>query len=397
MQYDLVFEGGGAKGFVFVGALQEFEERGHTTGRLLGTSAGAITACLLAAGYRAGEMLEALREKKDGRSVFTAFMGDIPPTSKEAARRSSVRRLLRDINVGIIPDRLEERLDDHLVDQIANRPSFRHFYSFMEYGGWFSADAFVAWLTDKLNGGESGGKPRRFGSLTLSQFRTVTGVDLTVVASDVTAGRMLVLNHRTAPAVPLVWAVRMSMSIPLLWQEVVWRKAWGEYRHQDLAGHAVVDGGLLSNFPLELFLSKEKAVVETMGQSTSERLLGMLIDEGRGVPGAPAARPRAREGVDWARLPAIRRLGNLVNTMLSAHDRLVMEAYAEIVVRLPAKGYGTTEFDMSGRRREALVAAGRDAMKTYFTLQERTALAAAPAREMAARPDADRIALQILE
>jgi predicted acylesterase/phospholipase RssA len=48
MEFDLVFEGGGAKGIVFVGAVQEFEALGHTADRLLGTSAGAITATLLA-------------------------------------------------------------------------------------------------------------------------------------------------------------------------------------------------------------------------------------------------------------------------------------------------------------------------------------------------------------
>ena len=44
MQYDMVFEGGGAKGMVFVGALEVILAQGHTHGRLLGTSAGAITA-----------------------------------------------------------------------------------------------------------------------------------------------------------------------------------------------------------------------------------------------------------------------------------------------------------------------------------------------------------------
>jgi predicted acylesterase/phospholipase RssA len=56
MKFDLVFEGGGAKGMVFVGAYAEFVKRGHTFGRILGTSAGAITATLLAAGYSAEEM-----------------------------------------------------------------------------------------------------------------------------------------------------------------------------------------------------------------------------------------------------------------------------------------------------------------------------------------------------
>jgi len=38
MKYDIAFEGGGAKGMVFVGAYREFVQRGHTFGRLLGTS-----------------------------------------------------------------------------------------------------------------------------------------------------------------------------------------------------------------------------------------------------------------------------------------------------------------------------------------------------------------------
>jgi len=37
-----------------------------------------------------------------------------------------------------------------------------------------------------------------------------------------------------------------------------------------------------------------------------------------------------------------------------------------LVCRLPAKGYGTTEFDMTPARRDALVAAGRAAAANYF-------------------------------
>ena len=83
MEYDLVFEGGGAKGMAFVGACEEFFSRGHTFGRLLGTSAGAITATLLAAGYTPAEMLDALAEKTDdGKSVFEGFMGPPAPLQR---------------------------------------------------------------------------------------------------------------------------------------------------------------------------------------------------------------------------------------------------------------------------------------------------------------------------
>ena len=75
------------------------------------------------------------------------------------------------------------------------------------------------------------------------------------MAADTTDSRMLVLNHRTAPDLPVVYAARMSMSVPLLWQEVIWQPEWGKYNGRDLTGHTIVDGGLLSNFPIELYLS----------------------------------------------------------------------------------------------------------------------------------------------
>ena len=42
--FDIVFEGGGAKGTAFVGALEVLFGAGHKHRRLVGTSAGAITA-----------------------------------------------------------------------------------------------------------------------------------------------------------------------------------------------------------------------------------------------------------------------------------------------------------------------------------------------------------------
>ena len=81
--FNLVFEGGGAKGLVFVGAIAEFEAQGYSYGRLLGTSAGAITATLLAAGFTAAELLEAVDEKlPNGKARFSTFM-DIPDNFTE--------------------------------------------------------------------------------------------------------------------------------------------------------------------------------------------------------------------------------------------------------------------------------------------------------------------------
>jgi predicted acylesterase/phospholipase RssA len=188
-----------------------------------------------------------------------------------------------------------------------------------------------------------------------------------VVAADTTDSRLLVLNRRTAPDCPVVWAVRMSMSIPLVWDEVVWKEEWGNYLGQPVAGHVVVDGGMLSNFPIELFISDEAPVTRLMGPKQDNPVLGLLIDETLPVP--------VKRGIlidvniKPGELRTVQRIKRLVNTMTGAHDKMVIEEYEHLVVRLPAGGYGTTEFDMSDQRRESLVAAGRRAMKAYLDAQ----------------------------
>ena len=180
---------------------------------------------------------------------------------------------------------------------------------------------------------------------------------------------MLVLNHRTAPDVPLVWAVRMSMSVPLLWAEVVWQKEWGKYRGRDLTDHTIVDGGILSNFPIELFVSRDPLVTAIMGPNQSDAVLGMLIDETLPVPGAAALSTPSPGSLQFNELRTVQRLNRLLDTVFNAHDKMLIDAFAHLVIRLPAKGYSITEFDMSDERRDWLVNAGQEAMQDYFARQ----------------------------
>jgi predicted acylesterase/phospholipase RssA len=406
MEYDLVFEGGGAKGTVFVGAVQELEARGHTPARLLGASAGAIMATFLAAGYTSQEMGRALSEaQEDGQPVFLGFLEKPPKLTREELKDSAIRELLRSTNNKLLPDFLEDRLDDALSDLLVSSPITGRLCSFIELGGFFAADNFIEWLENKLNAGvytpDRGqfgkDKPRAFGNMNLAQFHEATGTELSLIASDTTASRMLVLNHHTAPDCPLKWAVRMSMSVPLLWYEVVWQSEWGRYMGIELTGDTIVDGGLLSNFPIELFLSNEEQVTRVMGEKTEAGVpvLGFLIDESLDVPAAPAVQ-KAASRFDFASFKTVRRVANLINTMTQAHDKLAIEAYQNFVVRLPARGYGTIEFGMSEERRNALVNAGRAATQEYFNRMDSRSLEAAD-EDIPIFDMADRIAARILD
>ena len=368
MQYDLVFEGGGAKGMVFVGALRELERRGHTFGRFLGTSAGAIMATFAAAGLSTAEMLDALKEKdKDGVPIFQQFLGRPRPFTKADIDGSITRQALQAIDLPGVSDKIEAYVD-RIVLYLMTRDEFAHVFSFVERGGWFSADAFVAWATAKLDQTSPTGQPRDLSRKSFAEFHRATGRELSLVAADITDSRMLVLNHRTAPGVPVVWGMRMSMSLPLVWQEVVWQPEWGDYLGRPLAGHRIVDGGLLSNFPIELFLSSDPHVTAIMGHRTSQGVLGLLIDESLPVTENEERAAPAPAGL--ASLPPATRIKGLVDTATQAHDKMVIDAFEQFVCRLPARGYQTTEFDMSDAKRDALVAAGQRALGEYFRLQE---------------------------
>jgi len=372
MQYDLVFEGGGAKGSVFVGALEVFEARGHTARRFVGTSAGAITATLMAAGYSASEMLAAVNEKlPDGKPRFSSFMDIAEGFEIDDIRNSLTYSIFKWVDLPFIPDMAENYIDERIFDGLMKIDAYRESFSFIERGGIYEGRTFLEWITEKLDAKTPG-----LGAATLAGFHAITGSDLSVVASDTSGREMLVLNHRTAPGCPVAWAVRMSMSIPFVWQEVRWDAGWGMYRGRNISGHSVVDGGVLSNFPIHLITSRDAEVVEIMGDTDPNAApnLGLLIDEALDVPGSGEAAHEAgtsemtRGLLDHvARLKTVQRVTRLVDTMTGAHDSLSMSGHQHEICSLPAKGYGTTEFGMSATRLNALVNAGRDAMNAYLT------------------------------
>lgn len=367
MEYDLVFEGGGAKGAAFVGALQVFERYGHKPRRLIGSSAGAITACLIAAGYNSQENLEALNEKMpDGRSRFESFM-DTPTIYDDVIVRDQLGYWLRtELNNPMVPD-IVEPIVDNLIESMVKADLIRHLISLFLWGGWYAGDEFIRWLREKLNAGG-----RDLADSTLLEFHQKTGRDLSVVASDLTGKEMLVLNHRTVPTLPTVWAVRMSMGCPFAWQEVIWREEWGAYRGRNLVGHRVVDGGLLSNFPISLFVASDENIDEIMGEgSQSENVIGLLIDESLEVPGAgdPPATSLSAPGllnrIDLLEAMMLR-IHGLAETVLSAHDKAMLSAYKSMICHLPAKGIGTMEFNMAPQRMEAVKRAGEAAMEAFL-------------------------------
>jgi NTE family protein len=297
---DLVLEGGGVKGIGLAGALAVLEDRGWEPACIAGTSAGAITAALLAAGYRSADM----------------------------------KQLLLDLDFHAFEDRGWEDWipGGELLSIVLDKGVFEgdHLHK------WISdllADKNVHTFEDLQDEAELDNERRRF--------------RLRVIASDVTGRRLLALPQDATHIglepkdLGVADAVRMSMSIPLFFEPV------------EVNGHLIVDGGLLSNFPVWLF--------DRQGAPPRWPTFGLMLVEPE--PRKPVADRLARAD-DTGLLGFLKAIAQ---TVLEAHDRLYIEqADFARTIPIPTLGVRTTEFDLSRKRALALYESGRTAAEGFL-------------------------------
>lgn len=356
---DVVFEGGGAKGLALTGAVAELERRSYDFGRLVGTSAGAITATLIAAGYRGKALRDVgLERLPSGASRMTTFLEQPGHVGNDDILHSLLGGAIAEVLDPFLPQVLERPIEIGTLRTLLLLPPFARLFNLVEHGGLYSARGFLAWLDECLDARAPGTS-----QLSLARFHEQTGFDLNLVASDTTATRMLVLNHRTAPELPLRWAVRMSMSIPFVWPEVVWDASWGTYLGHSIAGHVILDGGLISNFALRLLVSDAPWITAIMGgpPDPDRCILGLALDETLEVD--PHKRRPAPTTLSQK---TIGRIERVFDTATGGNDTTEQDVYQSLVCRLPTGGYGTLEFDMSVAEIERLMDSAAHAVDAWL-------------------------------
>ena len=300
LQADAVFEGGGVKGIGLVGALTVAEEMGYRWVNIAGTSAGAIIAALLAAGYRAVEIKDIMTELDYHKFKDGSPLDRVPLVGKLAS---------------LI---LEE--------------------------GIYEGNFFKKWIRGLLKQKHI----ETFGDLIMQDYKDDERYrfKLRVVASDITRGRLLVLPQDIVEfgmkpeELEVAAAIRMTMSIPFFYEPVrLKHRTTGETSY-------IVDGGLLSNFPVWLF--------DTEQDTPQWPTFGFkLVEPEEGTP-------RTVKG-------PISLLSALFSTMMEAHDRrYIHDADFKRTIAIPTLGVKTTDFDITKEKSEALYQSGRKAAEKFF-------------------------------
>jgi NTE family protein len=302
---DAVFEGGGVKGIGLVGAIAVTEELGYEFVNLAGTSAGAIVAALVAAGYNATELREIMQGLDYSQFKDKGLLDHIPVAGT------------------ILSLGLEKGI----------------------YEGVYLED----WIRQKL---AAKGK-HTFKDLILDEFKDLPQYryKLQVIAADISRGKMLVLprdivDYGMQPDdLDIAHAVRMSMSIPLFYEPVTLKhRGTGEDCY-------IVDGGVLSNFPIHLF--------DAPTSDPPWPTFGYMLAENPDASG---------QEVSHVVSGPFSLLASLFLTMMEAHDRMYISngAFARTIM-IPTMGVKTTDFDLSPERADALYYSGVQGARAFFS------------------------------
>lgn len=189
----LALSGGGIKGYAHIGVLEELEKAGIGVAGIVGTSMGSIIGSLYASGKTPEEM-----EK---------IVGDIDLAELVTARSSRYFSLSEKASRDISMIRPEIQMDKH------HRP--------VGPLGIVAGTSVLEYIAQLLS------------NVTVTDFNDLP-IPFAAVATDLVNGKKVVLRHGS-----LASAVRASMSLP------------GIFDPWEIDGRLLVDGGMVSNMPVE--------------------------------------------------------------------------------------------------------------------------------------------------
>ncbi len=214
---NLVFQGGGIKVLAYHGALRVLEGEGILAhiDRVAGASAGAAMATFVAMRLNVDEIVE-IYKTFDYERITVSRSGHMPD------RHSSPSFLQREL----------ERIQNSFASVTRLASKF----------GWFSSEYGYQWMQDIMARYCNGNRRPTF-----AQFRQHGFRDLYVVVTNLTTHQTEIFSAETTPDVAVVDAVLMSQALPLFFEAV-------QFDGRQIGrGDHYLDGGLLVNYPLQLF------------------------------------------------------------------------------------------------------------------------------------------------
>jgi len=284
MKANAIFEGGGIRALAFLGAVEQMEAYGYEWERLAGTSAGSIIATLLAVGYKGTEITERLLEFAFDQIEMKTGFGKIPLLGP--------------------------------------------WLCLFVHNGLYNPMILEKWMNQLLQ--EKG----------IMTFADLPPNKLKITITDLTANRMSILPddfsyYRIDPAsFPIPTVVRMSCSIPYI------------LRPLKLNGNVIVDGAVLSKYPIWIFDTPDVPKWPTFGF----RLSGpAFIQQPKKIAGP----------LDLSIA--------LIRTMMDGHDSRHLDSHSAVrTIFIKGIKSRTTDFNLSQEDKLELIELGRKSTQDFM-------------------------------
>lgn len=291
MKIDAVFSGGGVKGFAYVGVLEAWEEKNLQVERAAGTSAGAIIAGLLAAGYHYKDISE----------------------------------LMKTLDV-------QELADPPVLSKLF--PITKWLFLYFQLG-LYKGEKLERWIAEAL--------ARR----NVYQFSDLKKDALKVVVSDLSLGKLIVIPDDLervygihADSFSVASAIRMSAGFPYFFMP---KTIQGKNKQKSI----MIDGGLLSNFPLWIFSENEDKQVRPV--------IGVKLTE-------PSTSIEARKIRN-----ALNMFPSLFATMKQAHDnRYISKNQVNKIIFVSTPEVSSMNFNITDETREKLRKSGKESSEKFL-------------------------------
>ncbi|KTC78320.1 Dot/Icm T4SS effector VpdC [Legionella brunensis] len=317
----MVFCGGGAKIFAHVGALKAFDEAGIKPTKYAGSSAGAIMAILGYLGYNWKDILVFFQWFKQENIIHYDI--DSSGLSDARAMKAALDYM--------ITKKVNEIIQKYEVDKTAE-------------GRRFLAEG--VFKHGKIT----------FESLHLLKKRYPDcglGEKLTVTATNVESRKTRYFSYATTPWMEVSEAGKTSASFPVVFKPTV------------VEGATHKDGGILNNFPTEVF----KDDLSTLLESEHGNCLSMVafqFDNGyeRNLLDKFVDRVY-RENFVWNWIYGL--LTGVTDPVSGwEKDRLKLLQHSNQVVLIPTGNVSSTQFDLDLEAQNTLVRNGYEAAKNYI-------------------------------
>ncbi|MCE5255839.1 MAG: patatin-like phospholipase family protein [Spirochaetaceae bacterium] len=240
---NLVFKGGGVRGVAYMGAMEYFYREGYmrSVERVAGTSAGAITACVLSLNFGDFTAIKSITDSLDYSKIpsETAGKQGKAPGNEESQDDQDTERK--------IPKLLLAQLKGMSNNLSKNIHSISRL---LQDKGWYSTDYFYNWLRAVI--AKEFVVPRdgyTFADFHNPQIHTGNRpfFDLYITGTDVSNRSSRIFSFETTPNMEVALAVRISMSIPLFFEAISY-----QYPGTDKP-QLYADGGVMLNYPIGIF------------------------------------------------------------------------------------------------------------------------------------------------